>query len=105
MPQSLRKYNGTGPWGTEESATSCPKELVYKIQADNEAKYQVKCAAKIGDPRGSCGSCQGQEAEATGGSALSEPLERGQPTIRWLSLRAPGTGVGTELILGKHLLP
>lgn len=46
----LGKYKWPEHWDTEESATSCPMELWFRIQVDNEAKSQGGCAAKIGDP-------------------------------------------------------
>ena len=75
----------------------------FKIQADNEAKDQVLLTE--GTPEEALDSDSSRRLEPLEGLGLSEPLGRHQPTIRCLSLEAPMGGVGTELILGKHLLP
>lgn len=58
-----------------------------------------------GTPEAALGPDSARKLEPLGGLGLSEPLGRHQTPIRCLSLKAPGRGVGTELILGKHLFP
>lgn len=58
-----------------------------------------------GAPKEALDSVSDGRLEPLGGLGLSKPLGRHQTTIRCLSLETPVGGVGTELILGKRLLP
>ena len=70
-------------------------------------KQRIKWGVLLteGTPEEALDSDSTRRLEPLGGLGLSEPLGRHQTTIRCLSLEAPVGGVGTELILGKHLLP
>ena len=70
-------------------------------------KHRIKGGVLLteGTPEEALDSDSTRRLEPLGGLGLSEPLGRHQTTIRCLSLEAPVGGVGTELILGKHLLP